>query len=171
MRNFLQDQEIDYFVAPCNTFHRYASLIKQATGERLKSIIDIVTNYVAIKTSSTDRVGIIATNNTINSDLYSNSFSSNERKLIYPKKVFQLKAQAGIHYVKSGDRYKAKECFSEVIKHFHTMGIHHIILGCTEVPLGVAKSEYEDITFFDSSKILADETAALMKQYTTSKNR
>lgn len=164
LRRFLSDQAVDYYIAPCNTFHRYAPFIDKATGGKLKSIIDIVTEYVQKETATNDSIGLIATNNTVQSHLYEDALLSKGRSLVSPRSAYQMKSQGGIQYVKSGDRNKAKTFFHEVIRYFQDLGIHHIMLGCTEVPLGVDQEEFEDTTFFDTPQILADATISLLME-------
>ena len=123
--------------------------------------------YAKKKCKKKSRIGILATEGTLKTDVY-NRFFDKDFVLINPKKSLQTKSvNKAIKCVKMGKIKNAEKAIKPAINYLIKMKCNKIILGCTELPIAIfAFKSFKKIKlskiFLDPNLILAN---IAMKKY------
>ncbi len=164
---FLQNNNCKFITIPCNTAHHwYDDLIKRVKVPIL-SMPKEVFAFAKKNCSSGSKIGILATESTLNTRIY-HKFFEKKYKLIEPSLKFQKKyVNKSINLVKKGKVKEAEKIIKPVIRYLLKMKCKKIILACTELPVAIfAFKSFKKVksskTFFDPNLILAK---AAMKKY------
>lgn len=159
---------------PCNTAHvpEIVNIVMDGLPEncRIVNMIEETGNYCSYLDPPLGRVGILATNGTVESGVYNHYFNKTGVELLYPNKdsqynlvhpsiydpVYGIKAQSNpVHERAVSDLYKVAE---ELISN----GAQALILGCTEIPLALTEDSISGIPLIDPGTVLAK---ALVREY------
>lgn len=153
---------------PCNTYSNILSKIK--SNIKIINIIDVTCNWINYTFPKVRKIGLIATQQTINSKFYHNRLQNHEiicyDDLKLDINTIILCAQYGYYKLQPTKEILEKlhieeanliKIMNKIINKFTENGIHHLILGCTELPLFVKynKQYLNDIMFIDTMDILA----------------
>ena len=137
---------------------------------KIINIIDVTCNWINFFAPTVRKIGLIATQQTINSKFYHNRLQNHEvicyEDLKLDINTIILCAQYGYYKLQPTKEILEKlhieetdliKTMNKIINKFTENGIHHLILGCTELPLFVKynKQYLNDITFIDTMEILA----------------
>lgn len=165
---------------PCNTAHSIEIfevikklIISNNLNINLLNMIDEVNNYIEKEFSSVKKVGILSTTGTYKSKVYDKTFNSDKFDLIYPDFNIQenfvhdsiYNPDYGIKSVYPVSK-KAKDNLIFAIEHLHFKKVEIIILACTELPLAIQDKKYKNISFVDSTFVLAN---SLIKEFYSQK--
>ena len=152
---------------PCNT---YSNILSNISDSKIINIIDVTCNWINYTFPSVRKIGLIATQQTIDSKFYHNKLTNHQiicyEELKLDINTIILCTQYGYYkkpptkeileklHVEDANLVKT---MNKIIKKFTDNGIHHLILGCTELPLFVKynKQYLNDIMFIDTMEILA----------------
>ena len=146
-------------VVPCNTAHIFYSRFTEGIDIKVLNIIEETSNYILAKNSCIKKVGVIASKNTVKSELYNKFLSKNTVEVIAPEN--QAEVSAIIENVKIGlDNEETKNRAIKVAQGLIERGAEGIILGCTEIPLLIGDDDLS-VPSFDSNKILAQACVRL----------
>ncbi len=152
---------------PCNT---YSSILSNISDSKIINIIDVTCNWINYTFPRVRKIGLIATQQTINSKFYHNRLQNHEvicyEDLKLDINTIILCAQYGYYKLQPTKEILEKlhieehnliKTMNKIINKFTENGVHHLILGCTELPLFVKynKQYLNDITFIDTMEILA----------------
>lgn len=152
---------------PCNT---YSNILSNISDSKIINIIDVTCNWINYTFPTVRKIGLIATQQTINSKFYHNRLQNHEvicyEDLKLGINTIILCAQYGYYKLQPTKEILEKlhieetdliKTMNKIINKFTENGIHHLILGCTELPLFVKynKQYLNDITFIDTMEILA----------------
>lgn len=152
---------------PCNT---YSSILSNISDSKIINIIDVTCNWINYTFPTVRKIGLIATQQTINSKFYHNRLQNHEvicyEDLKLDINTIILCAQYGYYKLQPTKEILEKlhieehnliKTMNKIINKFTENGVHHLILGCTELPLFVKynKQYLNDITFIDTMEILA----------------
>ena len=157
---------------PCNTYSNLLSKNKNIKKSNVKivNIIDVTCDWINYKFPSVKNIGLIGTQQTIESMFYHDRLPNYEitcfKKLKHDINSIILCAQYGYYRTQPTKEILIKLCIKEsnliktmnkIIDTFVENGIHHLILGCTELPLFVKynKQYLHDIIFIDTMDTLA----------------
>jgi aspartate racemase len=144
-----------FIVMPCNTMHLYADKIMKNVNIKFVSMIDSV--VAKVKKDNISVVGILGTQTTISSGLYSKVLELNGIKVIEADPKDNKAIANIIHKVIAGRiKNSDKEKFYAIAKKLSKNGAEAIILGCTELPL-LLNDKKTAIKFYDSPRILAEK--------------
>jgi aspartate/glutamate racemase len=153
---------------PCNTYSNILSKI--ISNIKIINIIDVTCNWVNYTFPKVRKIGLIATQQTINSKFYHDRLQNYEiicyEDLKLDINTIILCAQYGYYKLQPTKQILEKlhieetdliKIMNKIINKFIENGIHHLILGCTELPLFVKynKQYLNDIMFIDTMEILA----------------
>jgi aspartate racemase len=153
---------------PCNTYSNILS--EHISDSKIINIIDVTCNWINYTFPTVRKIGLIATQQTINSKFYHNRLQNHEiicyEDLKLDINTIILCAQYGYYKLQPTKEILEKlhieehnliKTMNKIINKFTENGIHHLILGCTELPLFVKynKQYLNDITFIDTMEILA----------------
>jgi aspartate racemase len=153
---------------PCNTYSNILS--KNLSDSKIINIIDVTCNWINYTFPTVRKIGLIATQQTINSKFYHNRLQ-NHKIICYEDLKLDINtiilcAQYGYYKLQPTKEILEKlhieehnliKTMNKIINKFTENGVHHLILGCTELPLFVKynKQYLNDITFIDTMEILA----------------
>ena len=113
------------------------------------------------KCKKNSKIGILATEATLKTNVYNKFFNKNF-KLISPKKSLQIKnVNKAIKFVKMGKVKDAEKAIKPAVNYLIKMKCTKIILGCTELPIAIfAFKSFKKIKlskiFLDPNLILAN---------------
>ena len=134
---FLQNNNCKFITIPCNTAHHwYDDLIKRVKVPIL-SMPKEVFAFAKKNCSSGSKIGILATESTLNTRIY-HKFFEKKYKLIEPSLKFQKRyVNKSINLVKKGKVKEAEKIIKPVIRYLLKMKCKKIILACTELPVAI----------------------------------
>ena len=140
-------------ILPCCTSHYFYDDITKKCPVKLINMI--VATAKTIKKSGINTIGLLATDGTIESNIFEKEFSKFNIKVIKPS----IKGQKVImdiiyNQVKAGNKICPDKIFSE-LDNMLEKGVEAFILGCTELP--IAFSGVKKYKFIDPTDILAIE--------------
>lgn len=147
---------------PCNTAHCVIDEIEKKSGLSFINLIDQTIKHIVQAHPEVHKVGVLCSDGTIHSKIYEHSVEKNfaNLEIIYPSNEPQKSVSSGIYAVKAGlpyhDPQKAERYFIEGMDELIAKGAELIVLGCTEIPLGVTKETYKDVPLANTLSILAD---------------
>ena len=163
----LQKNKCKFIVIPCNTAHYWYDDLQKKTKIPIVSMPKEVYLHARKNCKKNSKIGILATEGTLKTNVYNKFFYKNF-KLISPKKKLQINSvNKAIKYVKMGKIKNAEKAIKPAINYLIKMGCSKIILGCTELPIAIfAFKSFKKIKlskiFLDPNLILANVS---MKKY------
>jgi len=146
-------------VIPCNTVHLwYPQMNKLAKSFDVPifHIVDSVKSKLANIGINEGSIGLIATSATVKLKLYHKKMK--DYKLILPSKEQQKEVVKGIYLVKKGKIKDAYPIFANIANDLASKGAKAVILGCTEVPIGIKGGSHIklNVPVIDSIESLAE---------------
>jgi aspartate racemase len=152
---------------PCNTAHAapiFSEIMSLIPSEiKLIHMVQTVANYIKVRFPSVVKVGILSTTGTFISNVYPECLSHYG---LIGVQVLEEIQQRYIHPAIYSPNYGLK-AYSVPVKSQATKGLYKgidylleqgvevIILGCTEIPIALSKSEIKGVPLIDTSKVLA----------------
>ncbi len=164
---FLEKNKCKFIVIPCNTAHYWYNDLQKKTRIPIISMPREVYLHAIKKCKKNSKIGLLATEGTIKTGVYSKFFDK-KFKLIHPIKSIQSKnINKAIKLVKMGKIKNAAKAIKPAVNFLIKMKCKKIILGCTELPIAIfAFKSFQKIkkskTFLDPNLILANSS---MKKY------
>lgn len=163
----LAEQGADFIAIPCVTAQYF---YQELTDSLNIPVIHLIAGLIdEIKDKKIQKVGILATNGTIQSKLLQSQFLQNGIGVVIPEPKEQKSIMDIIYnQIKAGKPVDLEQ-FIEVVNHLKEQGAEKIILGCTE--LSLIKRDYKiDSDCVDVLDVLAKNTvlysgAPLKKEY------
>jgi aspartate racemase len=163
----LQKSNCKFIVIPCNTAHHWYKDLQKKIKIPIISMPKEVYLHAKNNCKKKSRIGILATEGTLKTSVYSNFFDK-DFVLINPKKSLQVNSvNKAIKFVKMGKIKNAEKSIKPAISYLIKNKCTKIILGCTELPIAIfAFKSFKKIklskVFLDPNLILAN---ASMKKY------
>ena len=156
---FLQKNKCKFISIPCNTAHYWYKDLKKKIKIPILNMPEIVYLNAKKNCKKNSKIGLLATEGTLKTNLYHNFFSK-EYNLIQPSKNIQKKSvNRAIKLVKMGNVRSAAKTIKPAINSLIKMNCKKIILGCTELPIAIfAFKSFKNIK---SSKIFLDPNLIL----------
>ena len=157
----LQRNKCKFIVIPCNTAHHWYDDLQRKIKIPIISMPKEVYSHAKKKCKKNSKIGILATEGTLKTNVYNKFFNKNFT-LISPKKSLQTKSvNKAIKYVKMGKIKNAEKAIKPAVNYLIKMKCSKIILGCTELPIAIfAFKSFKKIkkskTFLDPNLILAN---------------
>ncbi|GAB3048837.1 aspartate/glutamate racemase family protein [Virgibacillus ainsalahensis] len=118
---------------PCNTSHYFYNEMQEMTDANIINMIDETANYIYANHGANTKVGILATNGTINSGIYQKSIHAHNLQACIPSTTGQEKIMRTIYNVKEDKQVCSSEIESIMETLIHKEKCECIILGCTEL--------------------------------------
>lgn len=130
----LQSMGADVLIIPCNTAHYFYDDIVRFVDIPILNMIEETVNEVAGK--GYKKVGLLATDGTCRSGIYSDAFSKRGIQTIMPHGENQ-KAVMNLIYdgIKAGREDADISSFENTLDKLQKEGVEVLILGCTELPV------------------------------------
>ena len=163
----LQKNNCKFIVMPCNTAHYWYDDLRKKVKIPILSMPKEVYLDTSKNCKKNSKIGLLATDATIKTGIYSNYFNK-KFKLISPYKKLQIRSvNKSIKLVKMGKTKEAERAIKPAVNYLLKMNCKKIILGCTELPIAIfayksfKKAKLSKI-FMDPNLILAE---ASMRKY------
>ena len=164
---FLQNNKCKFISIPCNTAHYWYKDLKKKIKIPILNMPEIVYSDAKKNLKGNSKIGLLATEATIKTGVYSHYFNK-KFLLILPNKTLQQKnVNKSIKLVKMGKTKEAERAIKPAVNYLIKKKCKKIILGCTELPIAIFayksfKKAKLSKTFMDPNLILAE---ASMKKY------
>ena len=122
-----------FIIIPCNTAHYFHSAITAAVSIPVLHMMNETAHY--LKQQGVIKVGLLASDGTIESGLYHKALENLGIGVIVPSPHRQKGVMDAIYGVKSGEFKAARELALVAARETIEMGADAVVAGCTEIPL------------------------------------
>ena len=166
----LQRNKCKFIVMPCNTAHFWYDDVQKKMDVPILSIPKEVYKNTKKNTSKNSKIGLLATEATLNNNIY-HKFFLKDYDLISPNKNLQKNSvNKAITLVKKGRVKEAEKILRPAVNHLIKKKCKKIILGCTELPIAIFayksfKKAIKSKIFIDPNLLVAE---VCMKKYKSS---
>ena len=141
----------DILIMPCNTSHYFYDRLCKSTSAPVINMIRETARLAHEK--GCKKLGLLATDGTVQSGVYDAAFAPFGIELIKPDEEGQKKVMHMIYgEVKAGKKADT-DALEPTLDSMEASGAEAFILGCTELP--IAYASYEGRSFLDPTSILA----------------
>lgn len=144
-------------VIPCNTAHLWFEEIQTSVRIPILHMVDAAVEDAAKRSGLNPRLGLLATQATVDSDLYARRAAAQEASAdwVLPTELEMGElVMPGIAAVKSGELDSGAHLLQRAAESLHARGATALILGCTEIPLVVHESSLP-LPVVDATEALA----------------
>ncbi len=141
----------------CNTAHYWHEDLRRGCGARLLHIGETAAERLVALGVPKGRVGLIGTEATVRTRVYQDRLEAHgyECLALGPEESERLFWPA-VRKVKTGDTEGATPLLEEAVERLLAAGAARVVLGCTEVPVGLARARKEILErCFDATDALA----------------
>jgi len=147
---------VDFMVMPCNTAHYfYPSMSKSIS---IPFICIFLATAKKIKSAGYKKIGLLATETTIEYKSYEKDFEKNGIDLLFPTNEEQKKLTEIILNILAGKKLdKDRESLKNIIENLKQKGAEAVVLACTDLPILLNKEDV-GIKVFDTVETLAEAT-------------
>jgi aspartate racemase len=149
----------DFIAIPCNTAHAYLGAMREAVGIPVLDMIAAAVGAVQRDVPDARQVGILATTGTLTTGLYDGLLSEAGCEPLHPEEADQACVMEAIHSIKGGN-VGPDERLSRAALAMIDRGAAAIIMGCTEIPLGLDTKSCP-VKVIDATQALAEITLSL----------
>ena len=147
----------DFYVIACNTAHYFYDDLQKATNKPIINMPGLVLEELN-KLGHKSRIGLFATQGTIESGLYSRIISQSPCVLIEHGEKLQDRVNRLIYEeVKAGGGQELRH-YHEILREFMNLGAERIILGCTELSYLNSMDNNKDYPVIDAEELLIKKT-------------
>ena len=166
----LQRNKCKFIVMPCNTAHFWYDDVQKKMDVPILSIPKEVYKNTKKNTSKNSKIGLLATEATLNNNIY-HKFFLKDYDLISPNKNLQKNSvNKAITLVKKGRVKDAEKILRPAVNQLIKKKCKKIILGCTELPIAIFayksfKKAIKSKIFIDPNLLVAE---VCMKKYKSS---
>ena len=164
---FLQKNKCKFIAMPCNTAHFWYLDLKKKINIPILNMPELVHFNIAKKCKKNTKIGLLATETTIKTEIYNKSLRKKYKLLVPSKKLQVNHVNKSIRFVKMGKTKEAEKALKPAVNYLIKNKCKKIILGCTELPIAIFayksfKKAKISKTFLDPNLILAE---ASMRRY------
>ena len=141
---------------PCNTAHRWYDALHDAAQVPILHIVDAAATDLRRIGFAAGRCGVMATRTALAMRLYQDRLGARGWDCIVPSpdEMDRLVSPA-IALVKQNRMADAYEPLAETVRSLASRGATVVVLGCTEIPLGIQAGPPPDLPVVDSTDALA----------------
>ncbi len=138
---------------PCNTAHGWFDQMQAATPLPILDIVDAAAADLRRQGVTSGRIGLMGTTATLAMRLYQERLGI---ECITPSAAMMAShVMPAVGLVKANRVAEAYAPLAEVARHLHGQGADAVVLGCTEIPLGVAAGPALEFPVVDTVAALA----------------
>jgi len=149
----------EFIAIPCNTAHAYLRAMREAVGIPVLDMIATAVAAVQRDVPDARQVGILATTGTLTTGLYDGLLRAAGCEPLHPEGPEQVRVMEAIHSIKGGSS-GPDERLSRAALALVDRGARAIIMGCTEIPLGL-DTQSCPAEVIDATQALAEITLSL----------
>lgn len=153
---FLNAARCSVIAIPCNSAHVWYADMAQASLAPVLHIVEASARQVQKNDPKTRRVGVLSTEGTFRMGIYKSALEKLGFEVICPtQEEFTTLVSPGIADIKANRLIEAEAKFDTAADNLIARGAEQIILGCTEIPLGmVPRTKANPRTVVDSTQAL-----------------
>ena len=140
----------DFIVIPCNTVHYFIDELREQSKIPILSIIEETVKR--IKTDNIEKIGLLASETTLNMGIYNKLFEEEKISFFTPRKEDYQKINQLVLEVMGGS---VSECAKSQVINLVNGNVQGVVLGCTELPLTITQKDFT-IPVYDTLQILAE---------------
>ncbi len=127
---------------PCNTAHGWHEAMQAATALPVLHIVDAAEAELHRLNVAPGRIGVLGTAGTLAMRLYQNRLEARGWNCLVPTEEEMTRlVSPGIARVKANDLAGANGPLAEAAHALAARGARAVVLGCTEIPLGIAAGQ------------------------------
>ena len=131
---------------PCNTAHGWYDAMRQAAGVPILHIVDAAAEDLRRAGIGPGLIGVMGTAGTLAMRLYQERLSGLGWDCIVPTDAeMAAKVSPSIALVKANHVAEAYEPLAEVVGSLARRGARAVVLGCTEIPLGIQAGPWQTL--------------------------
>lgn len=150
----------DIILIPCNTSHTFFDELQAASGATLINMVEETVSV--LKAAGVSRVGVLATDGTLLGGVYKQQLDRCGIGAVYPDEAEQREVMRFIYDgVKSGCSDYDASAFQRIVDRLYREGAQVLILGCTELILGINAFGVTVGRYIEPMRVLAN--AAIVK--------
>ena len=149
----------EFIAIPCNTAHAYLRAMREAVSIPILDMIATAVAAVQREVPDARQVGILATTGTLTIGLYDGLLREAGCEPLHPEESDQIRVMEAIHSIKGGNP-GPDERLSRAALALVDRGAVAIIMGCTEIPLGL-DTQSCPAKVIDATQTLAEMTLSL----------
>ena len=141
-------------VIPCNTAHFWFERLQEHARVPMISILDCVTRIIHQK--KIKNVGLMATNATVAASIYKKRIEADGGQCFAPDQEHQQILMDAIYDIKANRLETGCDKMEKVFDNLISAGADAVILGCTEIPVGLARiARQKPELCIDATELLA----------------
>lgn len=156
--NRLADAGADYVVMACNTAHYFIDKLDLRPSSQFVNMLDETVDY--LKNKGFKKVGLMATEGTIQSKVYKNKLSANQIETVVPSEKNQKLLMEFIYKQIKAGKKPDDEIFNLVSQELMSQNVQAIIIGCTELSYYANLKKLSPF-YIDPQRILARKCIVL----------
>lgn len=157
----LEKAGADLLIMPCNTAHYFHAKVQEQIGIPLLHMIRLSADYISKKYPKVSKAGLLASDGTIASRLYHDSYGAKGIEIITPNEASQKDTMDAIYkYIKTGDLKKGEELLKRVSQELIEAGADTVLCGCTEVSIVLHDGDLS-VPVVDPLQVLTEEAVRL----------
>ncbi|MFQ5742255.1 MAG: aspartate/glutamate racemase family protein [Acidobacteriota bacterium] len=155
----LESAGADLIAIPCNSAHAYLQVIRAAVAIPVLDMIAIAVAAVEKQRPGAGLVGLLAASGTVRLGLYDEPLRRAGYAVLKPEPKIQKQVMEAIRAVKGGGQGTDGRLVNAAV-HLVELGAEALLLGCTEVPLGLDLSSCP-VAAVDANQSLVEATLGL----------
>lgn len=149
-------------ILPCNTLHKFIDEIRNSVSFPFLSILE--ETAFELKNKKIKKVGMLATESTIQSKLYEAVLSENDINIVYPNRAEQDDINhIIIELLEEHNTDQGHEKIKAICNRLYHSGAECILLACTDLQLAVVDMKI-DIPVIDTAQVIIDASVREMTQ-------
>lgn len=155
----LEGDGCDFIVIACNTVQFLLEKIRSSVSIPIMGIAEVNAEFA--KKKGYKKVGILATQATIEKKVYGNEFDKNNIEIVKPSSEDQDKVTRVIMAQLAGKAANTeRQILIEIAGRLKEQGAQTVLIACTDLPPIIKQSDV-DIPLIDCTEIYANEAAKL----------
>jgi aspartate racemase len=152
----LQRAGADFLIMPCNTAHYFHKELSEGLDIPVLHMINLSAQKAAEQYPNIRKAGLLASDGTIVSRLYHDSYGEKEIKILTPEPESQKLVMDAIYaHIKTGNLVDGEKLLRKVSEELIEEGAELILCGCTEVSI-VLKDGDLTVPVLDPLQVLAE---------------
>lgn len=162
----LNQLNVSHIAIPCNTAHHWYPQLAQASQAPILHIVDIAAAHIADLSPRPQRVGIMATEATLQAGWYQQRLTALGIEAIVPN-AYELQTLfiPGCYAVKRGENALGGQLLQELAAALINRGADKLVLACTEIPLALEAVNSDLLALsIDPAYALAQHCVSLWQQ-------
>jgi aspartate racemase len=152
--------DIDHIAIPCNTSHYFYPEMQAMTSIRIINMIEETVKFIRDTFGQTAKVGILATDGTVNTGIYQDECHKYKMKALVPNMQDQEKVMQTIYNFKANKPVDVRGFEQVIEKMINQEKCDCVILGCTELSCIEIATHLRPYTV-DAMQVLANESIIL----------